>query len=330
MRRPMILLALALSVAVGVAGCSSKSTPAPSSKATSTPTASASATGPVVPEDWAGATLPTISGAYGDKPSITFPKVTAPAKLEKKVLSEGTGPAVAKGDLLVADYYGEVWAGTAAFDNSYDRGQPVGFTIGAGKVIAGWDDTLVGVKAGSRVLMSIPPAEGYGPSGNTNAGIKGTDTLVFVVDIVSSFPSTLTADTKAVSQPAVAGQPTITGALGTRPTIKIPAALAKPAKQSTHILAKGSGALVGKELAIVQYEVVDWTGAGVASTWADKSPAGVNVGEAGSGGAFDGLTGIPIGSRVLILLPVSQGQGPYAVVVDIIATAKSAKLTAGG
>jgi peptidylprolyl isomerase len=328
-RRPMIPLALALSVAVAVAGCSSKSTPA----ATPTPSTCPSPEPTYAhqsPVDWSGNGVAIVSGKYGDKPTVTFPKAEAPTKLEKKVVSEGSGPAVAKGDLLVADYFGEVWNGKAAFDNSYDRGQPVGFTIGAGKVIQGWDDALVGVKAGSRVLLGIPPKEGYGCTGNTNAGIKGTDAIVFVVDVVNSFPSTATADTAAVPQPAVAGEPTITGALATRPTIKIPAGLAKPAKQSTHILAKGSGALVGKELAIVQYEVIDWTGAGVASTWADKSPAGVNVGEAGSGGAFDGLVGVPIGSRVLILLPVSQGQGPYAVVVDVIATAKSAKLTAGG
>jgi peptidylprolyl isomerase len=53
-------------------------------------------------------------------------------------------------------------------------------------VIPGWDKGLVGQTAGSRVMLSIPPAEGYGKSGASQAGIKGTDTLVFVVDILDT------------------------------------------------------------------------------------------------------------------------------------------------
>jgi peptidylprolyl isomerase len=325
-RRRLLPVALVVSAAVALAGCSSSSHP---SKASASATPSAAASGPMTPVAWTGPSLPTVTGGYGDKPTITFPKVAAPKQLEKKLLTTGTGPAVAKGDLLVADYYGQVWGGKTAFDNSYDRGQPVGFTIGTGKVIQGWDDTLVGVTAGSRVLISLPPTEGYGSAGNTQAGIKGTDTLVFVVDIVSSYAGNVTSDPKAKVIAHVGG-PTITGALATKPTIKIPATLAKPAKTVTTILAKGSGPLVGKELAVVQYEVVDWTGASVASTWTDGAPAGVNVAQTGATGVFDGLEGIPVGSRVLIEIPLTSGQGPYAAVVDIVAVATSAKLTAGG
>lgn len=327
MRRRLLPVALLATIAVALTGCGSGSTAA---SKTPTPTASPTASGPQTPQVWSGPSVPTVTGAYGDKPTVTFPQGAAPAKLERDIISQGTGPAVAKGDLLVADYLGQVWDGKTPFDNSYDRGQPVGFTIGAGKVIQGWDDTLVGLKAGSRVLISLPPSEGYGAAGNTTAGIKGTDTLVFVVDIVSSFPATAVADPKAKVQPTFPGEPTITGALATKPTIKIPAGLAKPAKQVTKVLARGSGPLVGKELAIVQYEVVDWTGATVASTWSDGAPAGVNVQQTGATGVFDGLLGIPIGSRVLIEIPVTSGQGPYAAVIDIVAVAKSAKLTAAG
>ena len=56
--------------------------------------------------------------------------------------------------------------------------------IGEGEVIKGWDQGLVGQKVGSRVMLVIPPDDGYGTSGNTSAGIKGSDTLVFVVDIL--------------------------------------------------------------------------------------------------------------------------------------------------
>jgi peptidylprolyl isomerase len=324
-RRRLLPVALLVSAAVALAGCSSSSGGASASKSA---TPSPAASGPMTPVNWTGATLPTVAGSYGDKPVITFPKVAAPTQLEKKVLKTGTGPAVAKGDLLVADYYGIIWGGKS-FDNSYDRGQPVGFTIGTGKVIQGWDDTLVGVTAGSRVLISLPPTEGYGTAGNTQAGIKGTDTLVFVVDVVASYPATAVADAKAKVQATKGALPAVTGALAAKPTIKIPAGLAKPTKNTTIVLARGSGPAVGHELAIVQYEVVDWTGATVASTWSDGAPAGVNVGQTGATGVFDGLAGVPVGSRVLIEIPVTSGQGPYAAVIDVVAVAKSAKLTAG-
>jgi peptidylprolyl isomerase len=54
-------------------------------------------------------------------------------------------------------------------------------------VITGWSSGLRGVKVGSRVMLVIPPKDGYGSSGNSQAGIKGTDTLVFVVDVLAAF-----------------------------------------------------------------------------------------------------------------------------------------------
>lgn len=83
------------------------------------------------------------------------------------------------------NYLGQVWGGHV-FDNSYDRGATISFPIGMGVVIGGWDDGLVGRQLGSRVLMSIPPEHGYGPAGVPQAGIKGSDTLVFVVDLVGT------------------------------------------------------------------------------------------------------------------------------------------------
>ncbi len=56
--------------------------------------------------------------------------------------------------------------------------------IGTQQVITGWDTGLVGQTVGSQVLLVVPPDQGYGASGTT--GIKGTDTIVFVVDILDA------------------------------------------------------------------------------------------------------------------------------------------------
>lgn len=129
--------------------------------------------------------LPSASGTFGDKPVLTFPENAAPAELAVVVLEQGTGEEVQAGQSIDVNYYGQVWNG-AMFDNSYDRGSSIQFPIGVGAVIAGWDDALVGKQIGSRVLVSIPPHLGYGERGMPAAGIGGTDTLVFVVDILGA------------------------------------------------------------------------------------------------------------------------------------------------
>jgi peptidylprolyl isomerase len=127
--------------------------------------------------------LPTASGSFGDKPELTFPEAAAPTGLHVKVLEEGTGPLVEAGRTIVVNYFGQVWNGRV-FDTSYDRGETIDFPIGVGAVIRGWDEGLVGQTVGSRVLLSIPPERGYGARGVPQAGIRGGDTLVFVVDVV--------------------------------------------------------------------------------------------------------------------------------------------------
>ncbi len=273
--------------------------------------------------------LPTVSGSYGDKPTMSFPGGKPPATLEHKVLHAGTGPAVARGDLLVADYLGQIWKGKV-FDNSYDRKQPAAFPIGVGKVIPGWDKTLVGVKAGSRVLLSVPPADGYGAQGQPQAGITGTDTLEFVVDVVKSYPPKSGGDPNAVPQKAPATGPKVTGALGAQPTVTVAKNTPKPTKTVTTVLAKGHGPTVTPGLVVVQYQAVDWTGKSLGSTWQDGTPAGVPIGDPAQKTPFDSLVGVPVGSRVLIQIPVQQGQGPIAVAVDIVGQPGTAKQAAAG
>ena len=129
--------------------------------------------------------LPTATGGFGDKPVLTFPESPAPADLVVQILSRGTGEPVEAGQDIEVNYLGQSWGG-GIFDNSYDRGESISFPIGVGAVIAGWDEGLVGQQVGSRVLLSIPSHLGYGDRGVPQAGIKGGDTLVFVVDIVGT------------------------------------------------------------------------------------------------------------------------------------------------
>ena len=124
----------------------------------------------------------TVTGDFGRKPTLTFEN-TPSEELLVEVLNEGDGQLVEAGDTILCHYLGQVFIG-GVFDNSYDRGQALSFQIGVGMVIRCWDDGLVGQRVGSRVLLSIPPEYGYGARGVPQAGIGGTDTLVFVTDIL--------------------------------------------------------------------------------------------------------------------------------------------------
>src|SRR5699024_12108543 len=113
--------------------------------------------------------LPAASGSFGDKPTLTFPENQPPAELAVQVLSPGDGPLVEAGQAIEVNYYGQVWGGSM-FDNSYDRGSSSEFPIGVGAVVACLDTSLVRQPSGSRVLVAVPPHQGYRPRGWPQAG----------------------------------------------------------------------------------------------------------------------------------------------------------------
>jgi hypothetical protein len=78
------------------------------------------------------------------------------------------------------------WRTGQVFNSSWQNNTPFTTIIGGGQVIKGWDTGLVGQTVGSRVLLVVPPADGYGSAGQPQAGIDSTDTLVFVVDILAA------------------------------------------------------------------------------------------------------------------------------------------------
>jgi FKBP-type peptidyl-prolyl cis-trans isomerase len=138
-----------------------------------------------------GGNLPTVSAKVGSAPTLTFSSSTPPSGLVTKTLIKGNGPTVAKGDLVIAQYVGYIWRTKKPFSSgssSWATGSPFGFVVDASpeQVIPGFDKALVGQTAGSRVMISVPPADGYGSTGSSQAGIKGTDSLVFVVDIIDA------------------------------------------------------------------------------------------------------------------------------------------------
>jgi FKBP-type peptidyl-prolyl cis-trans isomerase len=111
-------------------------------------------------------------------------RVTLPGGLVVEDVREGTGAAAAKGKLISVHYRGRFPDGKE-FDNSYDRGQPIEFLLGSGKVIKGWDQGLEGMKVGGKRRLTIPPDLAYGARGTApDKLIPPNATLVFDVELV--------------------------------------------------------------------------------------------------------------------------------------------------
>jgi len=301
--------ALAIVTVLMVAGCGNGSPNAAPSGSTS-PTGSSTATTTPTTSPPSGSNLPVVHGAMGTKPDVVMPGGNPPTTLVTKTLVTGKGQVVASGDLLVVNYVGLLWRTGAAFDSSFSRGQPAAFAIGVGKVIPGWDKGLVGQKVGSRVLLVIPPDDGYGASGQPSAGIKGSDTLVFVVDILGSYSPNA----------AASGTPTPTGddalpavtVLPKKPDIAIPPG-DPPGKLIAVPVITGKGPKVATgDLVVCQYVGKVWaTDKQFDASWDHGQPVAIQIGVGQVIPGFDsGLVGQRVGSRVLLVIPPSQGFGP--------------------
>ncbi|MEU2560699.1 FKBP-type peptidyl-prolyl cis-trans isomerase [Streptomyces longispororuber] len=120
-----------------------------------------------------------------DKPEIDFPEGPAPAELQIDDIWEGDGPVAKAGDTVQVHYVGVSFSSGEEFDASWNRGKPLEFQLGAGQVIAGWDQGVQGMKVGGRRKLTIPAHLAYGDRGAGGGRIAPGETLIFVCDLVS-------------------------------------------------------------------------------------------------------------------------------------------------
>ena len=117
------------------------------------------------------------------KPTVTIPEEQPPSELTIEEIEEGTGAEAQSGVEVQVHYVGVAWSNGSEFDSSWDRQEHFEFPLGAGHVIAGWDQGVAGMRVGGRRRLTIPPHLGYGSRGAGGA-IGPNETLVFVVDLV--------------------------------------------------------------------------------------------------------------------------------------------------
>lgn len=127
--------------------------------------------------------FPTVEWSESGEPTVTLPEGEVPTDYQLANVIQGDGAMVYDGATVVVHYHGVNWNTGEVFDSSWQRGEPASFPTSG--VIPGFRDGLVGQTVGSRVIIIIPPALGYGPSGGTGDGrIGAEDTIFFVVDIL--------------------------------------------------------------------------------------------------------------------------------------------------
>ncbi|MGW3037042.1 FKBP-type peptidyl-prolyl cis-trans isomerase [Streptomyces sp. NPDC001178] len=308
MRRRSLLIAVPAGL-VTLAGCGDDKSA--SSKAEASPAPSAPATSAAPPPKIVDGPLPAITAGtkFGEKPTVAKGTGEPSKNLAVKTLIAGGGQTIAENDYVQAHYLGQIWNTAKVFDNSYDRKTPLIIQLAEGSIIDGWRYGLTGRKTGSRVQMAVPPTWGYGTSGNSQAGIKGTDTLVFVVDVQATFNAKSSAKGSDVAQKDAALPKVGTNTDGTAPSIEVPKKAAPTKLVATYII-EGDGPVVGaQDTVLVQYKGVFWdSGKEFDSSYSRKALTSFGLQQVVKGWG-QGLTGKKVGSRVLIVVPPKLGYG---------------------
>ena len=298
MRRFLAITVIPLLACLVIAGCGS-----------SKPSASSSSSSSAASNSNANASV-TVSGAFGNTPTVKIPKLDASNKLAVKTVIQGTGTTVTKSDAMAANFVLYFWDGkTSTLKANTFTQNP---TVIGGTMLPGLETALIGQKIGSRVLAVIPPAEGYGTSGNSQLGITGSTTLVFVIDLLKSYADTASASGTQESNGG-GTLPTVTAHTGGAPTIIVPGNN-PPSALVTKTLIKGSGPKLAKgQYVIAQYAGYIWRTKKVFdSSWTSGSPFGFVLGASPAqviSGWDSGLAGQTVGSRVMLVIPPKDAYG---------------------
>jgi peptidylprolyl isomerase len=268
-----------------------------------------------------------VTGALSAKPTVKLgtdtPKTTVLTVCD---LTVGTGPAVAAGGTVTAQYVGIGAASGKEFDSSWSRGKPATFPLA--NVIEGWQKGIPGMKEGGRRLLVIPGAQGYGANPPSGSGIQADETLVFVVDVVPTPVPTV--------GPHVTGTAgvTVTGEAGKEPTVKVSAETAKTTALTLSDITVGTGAEIkpGATVTANYIGVGGISGKTFDSSWKSGQPAQFPLANVIQGWQ-DGIPGMKVGGRRLLVIPAAQAYGanppagsgilanePLVFVVDIVSS----------
>ncbi|PPF85548.1 peptidylprolyl isomerase [Subtercola sp. Z020] len=297
--RKSVALIVAAGLLVALAGCSSSGGDTASG---CTPQATSGAASELV----------SATGDFETAPKVSFgTPLDAGSSTQVSVLIPGSGKTLPANGIVSGDYtLIDGTTGTTVTATAYDGTTSSTFPISSAG-IPGIQKGLACATVGSRVAITMPPADGFGATGNANAGVGATDSLVMVFDIKDAFG--VRAD--GATQPAKAGFPSVALGPDGRPGITVPSGPV-PTDLMVTDLKKGDGVAVADgDQVIVQYTAVVWADKSVAaSTWTDGTPKLVQASSTADlkTTIVPSLVGETIGSQYIAVVPPSAGYGDTA------------------
>jgi FKBP-type peptidyl-prolyl cis-trans isomerase len=260
----------------------------------------------------------SVSGAFDAAPKVTIPAQTPSTTLAYHTAIKGTGGALVPGDVTLANVVLYKWSGTkhTLVESTFAAGANSGPQMIPSDIgLTGLATALKGQQIGSRVVAVLPPKYGYGKSGDSSIGVSGTDTLVWVIDLLEQFNPDASV---SGSQTTNGGGklPTVTTKPGQQPVISVPKN-SPSSKLSVTTLVQGTGPkLTAGQTVVAQYVGVNWrTGKVFSASWPSASqpegqPFSFKLGGGVITGWNDGLPGVHVGSRVMLVIPPALGYGP--------------------
>lgn len=295
-----------------ITGCSrdssleTKNTPSASPSDIPTDTATDTATDTPTPMGSATALSSidavTVTGDFNSgAPTIDAPYPFVVDTTQCKTLVAGTGPAVIADAPVEINYVGINASTGVTFDSSWSKGAPIDNY--ANGFVPGFNQCLASATEGSRILMLITSDDGYGPDGNTDAGINPGDTMLFVVDVLIAGVDTPSGPALATGNQWV----TVTDDSGV-PAATVNPGQTPPSSVQTTVLIQGQGKPVtADDTLVVNFFTMDFaTGQYIENSFTDgNGPQGGALSDMIPGWRT-ALVGQPIGSRVLIIVPPDQ------------------------
>lgn len=280
----------------------------------------------------------TVGGEFGSVPTIEFEGPLETEATQRTVLVEGEGDAATTGDTVLIEYTvlnGETGAELATTGFSGENAERFPIDTASAQLV-GFSLLLDCAAPGTRLAGVIPPADGFGDQGVPELGLTGSESLVFVIDVVEIVPAAAAPLERAEgeAQSAPDGFPTIKLAENGAPSITLPGG-EPPTEFDLAVLILGDGPTVEDgQTVTVQYTGLNWnTGEIFDSSWERGTPEEFPT----SGviqGFRDALVGQTVGSQVIAIIPPDLGYGPsggtpdgsigpddvIVFVVDILAT----------
>ena len=222
-----------------------------------------------------------------DEPTVSLPS-EIPTELVITDITEGEGEAAVEGSTVYVYYVGVLSENGKRFDGNFGS-DPYAVTLGVGAVIDGWDQGLIGIKAGGRRQLDIPADLAYGSAGSGDA-IPPDSAISFVVDVVAIVPPI---------DPADAPEITIEGAENVEVLVS-----------EDLVDGKGDEAKAGSNVLVHIIAFNGATGEELASTWGDPSPVALLLAEGGSlPGLLEGIPGMKVGGRRQLTIPFADAFG---------------------